>query len=334
MERERIIYILEYLSHYTDCNRAATLKQIKAYLENHTNLGKVSLPSIRRDIASLISAGNHIEIERGAHNIHYYRMQSSGFTFNEIRFFVDSVSFNQFLTADQKQRLFHKFEGICSQTEARKLIAHIKMSEVTPPSLDLLENLDIVYQILEAKRKINFAYGKYNEKRHFVYTKKKRDLTPCSVVYYGGRFYLKCINGTDGKIRTYRVDRMREITMEEPVEILPQLPKAQGAVVDIFEPEYYEVVKLRVNQHLLDDMLEKLGKYAYLRPDFTDDTYVIIHAKIGISYGFYRWLLKYGDTVEVLSPPKIRKEIAEIVQHMAKMYQNEISLKNSLKEKL
>ena len=117
MERERIIHILEFLSRYTDDEKSATVKEIQTYLAAQTNVGSISPLSIRRDIDSLILAGNQIEIERGPHNTYYYRMPSRGFTFNEIRFLADSVSINKFLSAEQKQRLFRKFEGLCSQAE-------------------------------------------------------------------------------------------------------------------------------------------------------------------------------------------------------------------------
>lgn len=320
MERERIIHILEYLSRYTDDEKSATIKEIQTYLAAQTNVGSISTLSIRRDIDSLILAGHHIEVERGAHNTYYYRMPRRSFTFNEIRFLVDSVSINKFLSAEQKQRLFQKFEGLCSQAEVRKLIGRITISEVTPPSLDLLENLERIYQILGEHQKINFAYGKYNTKKQMVYYDKKRELIPCRVVYFSERFYLKCVSEETGQVRTYRVDRMKNITAGEKAGACPELPKREGAVVDIFEPERYENVRLRVSRELLDDMLEQLGNYASIRDDLSHPDYVIVRAKIGISFGFYRWLMKYGSAVEILSPESVRRNIAEKIRQVCHMY--------------
>ena len=44
----RILYVLDYLSHNTDAEKGATLKEIQAYLLNQTNLGAVSVLSIKR----------------------------------------------------------------------------------------------------------------------------------------------------------------------------------------------------------------------------------------------------------------------------------------------
>lgn len=320
MERERIIHILEFLSHYTDAQKSVTLKEIQEYLATKTNVGSVSALSIRRDIDSLILAGHDIKVERGPHNTHYYRMLSRGFTFNEIRFLADSVSINKFLSTEQKQRLFQKFECLCSRAEVRKLIGRISMSQVTPPSLDLLENLEQIHQILGAHQKINFAYGKYNTQKQMVYYDKKRELVPCRLVYFSERFYLKCISEETGQVRTYRVDRMKNITAGEKAMACPKLPRREGAVLDIFEPERYETVKLRVRRELLDDMLEQLGSYASLREDLSHPDCVIIRAKIGISYGFYRWVMKYGSAVEILSPESVRQTFAEKIHRICRMY--------------
>ena len=93
----RILYVLDYLSHNTDAEKGATLKEIQAYLLNQTNLGAVSVLSIKRDIERLDTMGYTVGVRKGAHNTAYYYMKERGFTFNEIRFLVDSVSINKFL---------------------------------------------------------------------------------------------------------------------------------------------------------------------------------------------------------------------------------------------
>ena len=123
----RILYVLDYLSHNTDAEKGATLKEIQAYLLNQTNLGAVSVLSIKRDIERLDTMGYTVGVRKGAHNTAYYYMKERGFTFNEIRFLVDSVSINKFLNNEQKQRLLKKFEGLCSEAEVRKLVGRITL---------------------------------------------------------------------------------------------------------------------------------------------------------------------------------------------------------------
>ncbi len=324
MERERILLIQEYLSHYTDEQKGATLKEIQNHLLSQTGIVKVSPLTIRRDIDTLIMAGLDIQITRGKHNQYYYKLSNRSFTFNEVRFLVDSVSINKFLSAQQKQTLIRKFEGLCSQAEVRKLISRISISEVAPPSLNLLENLEKIHLIIADEKKINFAYGKYNTEKQMIYYQKRRDLIPCEVVYCKERFYLKCVNAATQQLRIYRIDRMKDICAGESFETHPVLPQPEGAVVDIYEPERYEIVKLRVKRVLLDDMLEQLGRYVSICPDLSDQAspeWIVLRANIGISFGFYRWLLKYGSDIEVLSPEDVRCTYIQNLKKMIERYQ-------------
>ena len=89
MEHERIIYILNYLSNYTSEKKKVTPGDIQEHLANEANLRDVSILTLRRDMARLMTVGYDIRRENGAHNTAYYYLVKQGFTFNEIRFIVD-----------------------------------------------------------------------------------------------------------------------------------------------------------------------------------------------------------------------------------------------------
>lgn len=320
MEHERIIYILDYLNRHTNDSKGVTIKDIQRHLATCGNMQNVSVLTIRRDIERIENSGNEIEVSYGAHNTAYYRIKNKGFTFNEICFIVDSVSINKFLTNAQKQRLIKKFEGLCSENEVRQLISRISLNGQGSASLNLLENLDKVHQIISEKRKINFEYGKYDVHRNINYYSKSREMIPCKVVYFNERFYLKCIDEATLNHRTYRIDRMRRISAGDKTKVKAELPKYDGVVVDMFEPESFELVTLRVKRFLLDDMLEQFGIYGFPRDDVEHSDSVVLNVKIGISSGFYRWLMKYGEDVEVLSPKCIRDAFAEKLNRVYDLY--------------
>lgn len=130
MEHERIIHILEYLRRNTDETRTVSIKQIQSHLDRNYNMQSVSPLTIRRDIERLTTMGYPITIKRGAHNTYLYQMETDGFTFNEIRFLVDSVSINKYLSVDQKQHLIKKFERLCSESDVRKLISQVQTNDL------------------------------------------------------------------------------------------------------------------------------------------------------------------------------------------------------------
>ena len=320
MEHERIILIYEYLSRNTDEERDVSIRDIQNYLESTTNLSRVSVLTIRRDLERLMTMGNDIRTRQGAHNTTYYRLVGKGFTFNEIRFLVDSISINKFLSARQKQTLIKKFEGMCSASEVRQLISRISLNGRGAPSLDLLENLEKVHGVISESRKIDFDYGKFDAQRRMNYYSKKRSMIPAKVIFFNDRFYLKCLDTETEQVRTYRIDRMKNIRSGEKTSRRPQLPKYDGVVLDMFEPESFELVRLRVRQVLLNDMLEQFGEYASVRNDTEDPAYVIVSARIGINDSFYRWVMRYGRDIEVLAPERIRRTLAETLRDVLSLY--------------
>ena len=89
---------------------------------------------------------------------------------------------------------------MCSDTELRQLISRIVLNERCPATLDLLENLDKIHRLIGERRRIDFEYGKYDEKKKEIsYYFKDRKTLPVSVIYFHERFYLKCFNESDGK---------------------------------------------------------------------------------------------------------------------------------------
>ncbi len=309
MEHERILYIQDYLTRCSDEKHGVSIKDIQRYLDTETNMHDVSVLTIRRDLERLEMVGNELQHYTGAHNTKYYYVLKKGFTFNEIRFLVDSVSINKFLSPKRKHRLIHKFEVLCSEAQVRQLISRVSLDGREPRSYDLLDNLDKVHTVISERRKIQFEYGKSDLRGDLVYYQKNREMIPCKVIYSRERFYLKCVDAETGKVRTYRIDRMKNIRGGETIRKIPELPKPEGAVLDMFEPERFEVVRLRVKRFMLDEMLEQLGKFASAEDDESKADCVIVRAKIGISQNFYHWFMQYGENVEILSPPDIREEM-------------------------
>ena len=88
---------------------------------------------------------------------------------------------------------------------------------------------------------------------------------------------------------------------------LPKEKKKEGFVTDMFEPEYFEYVKLRVKRFLLDDMLEHFGDYASISPYSQKDESVIMTVHVGVNRRFFLWALSYGDGIELLSPERVRE---------------------------
>lgn len=316
MNHERILHIYECLSKCTDDKRGVSVKDIQNYLSESAGMENVSDITIRRDLERLTTIGKDIKKKNGIHNTTYYSLEKD-FSFNEIRFIADMIATNKFLPDSQKIRLIKKFEGMCSDSELRQLIGRTCLNQKNTP-WDLMSNLETVYNIIENHHKIHFDYGKFNTQKQMIYYHKHRNMLPVRVINFSTRFYLKCFDIENQTFRTYRIDRMKNIKSGGAVSSYQKSPEYNGVVLDMFEPEYFECVTMRVKRFLTDNMLEWLGSYASIRDDFENDDYIIVRANIGISQGFYRWVMKYGCNLEIISPPYIRENyLSELKKVMA-----------------
>ncbi len=320
MEHERIVYLLDYFTRCTDKNHMVTIRQLQEYLARETNMTSVAALTIRRDIERLQLAGHDIQCVAGAHNTFQYYLEHRGFTFNEIRFLVDSVSINKFLSPARKQRLIKKFESLCSAAQVRQLISRVSLENQGDPPYDLLDNLEKVHTVISERRLIQFDYGKFDLAKKMQYYQKNRQMVPVKVVYFNERFYLRCLNEETGEQRTYRIDRMKNIRAGAVSRIRRELPKPDGVVLDMFQPDYFTHVKLRVRRVLLDDMLEQFGRYASVEGGTRED-WVTMTVKVGVGKGFYRWALRYGENVEILAPAQVRGAFVELLQEVRGLYE-------------
>ena len=319
MEHERILLIYEYLTRCATEPPGVTIRDIRNYIAENSELTDASQLTIRRDLDRLVMLGHDIQRTNGAHNTAYYHLVNGGFTFNEIRFIVDSVSINKFLSDADKRRLIHKFEGLCSEKDVRRLISRVSVT-TRAPSSDLLMNLDVIHQTIAEKRKIDFEYGKYDVNGQTVFYSKPRDIIPVSVVYFSERFYLICMEVQTEKRRVYRIDRMRKITAGEVCRVKPKLKEPEGALLDIFDQEDFRTVTLRVRRYLLDEMLETFGRFASSQDDPDHPECVIVRARVGISQQFYRWILRYAEDMEIIAPESIRSAFVRKLRDIYAVY--------------
>ena len=145
-------------------------------------------------------------------------------------------------------------------------------------------------------------------------------MLPVSVIYFHERFYLKCFNLTDSKWRIYRVDRMKNIVGGNTTQLrLPPDEKYEGFVTDMFAPEYFTSVTLRVRKYLLDEMRENFGYFASIMSD-EDSDFVRFHVRVGINQKFYLWLMQFGSGVELAAPAKEQAEYLDEVRKMLGAY--------------
>ena len=167
-----------------------------------------------------------------------------------------------------------------------------------------------LFGVSHMPEKISFKYMKYSfdDMSQQVERRKgsKYVVSPYQLLINDGNYYLLAFVDDKQEMRTYRVDRMKEVvrTGEERTgaEVFRNLDMRTYAqrVFSMYGGRKQRV-KLRFIPTLLDTMIERFGTIN-AQYSKSDDRHYAVEAEIEISEQFYGWLLGFGKRVKLVYP--------------------------------
>ena len=155
-------------------------------------------------------------------------------------------------------------------------------------------------------------------------------MSPYRLMVCDGNYYLLAYNGKvkKNKVRTYRVDRMRNVKRikdseregyEEVKKI--NLETYTQTHFNMFEGDS-ELVSIRFTNDLLDAIIDRFGTknaryYACDKKHFTVTT------RINLSNPFYGWVFAFGNKAKILSPQRAVDDFTKLITSLSGMYSSE-----------
>lgn len=182
------------------------------------------------------------------------------------------------------------------------------------------EHLVPVMEALRNSQQLKFDYHPYNRS----HPSPGVVIEPYFLRIYKQLWYVTGRNVADGKVKTYSLDRIRDLTLLPDTFVAPADadPKiyfrdSYGIVVDHSEPK---TVTLKV-----DSRQTKYFRALPLHPsqqEMLHDKYSIFTLRIRITQDFVSQLLSYGPAVTVLSPPELRAMMVSNLTESLANYSN------------
>lgn len=181
------------------------------------------------------------------------------------------------------------------------------------------EFLPAVLDAITAREKISFTYAGFNRAR----PEKDIVFSPCFVKLYKQRWYMVGIREKSGDIRTYALDRIKELTrlkqnFEMPADLTPDTYFANtlGITMSRAKPR---IVKLRTNTTQAK-YLRALPLHSTQQEELHDD-FSIFTYRLKINYELVHEILGYGNNVEVLAPAELRLMVLNELRETLAMYE-------------
>ena len=178
--------------------------------------------------------------------------------------------------------------------------------------------------------KIKFKYLYRDIQNYKVYTERGKGaeyvVSPFMLLVSEGCYYLLAFDDAKQKMRTFRVDRMKNVKYTG----IPRDGEAEFKKIRLedyalshfgmFEGDR-EHVTMRFASHLLDAVVDRFGTDAVYNK--VDSKHFSVTVSVAVSKQFYGWLCGFGNMVKILSPSHIADDYKAHLQKVASLYDND-----------
>ena len=344
--------VLQYLLKYTDEDNTANAFDIIAFLDEHGI--SADRRSIYQDIKEINSVywmlENDVEIEdaieaieadkEGEEKLIIYDPKKKGFYARQLKYeladiilLAECVYATKFISGRDEERLIGVIGDLVSEHQAEKIFHDTyTVGRVKTFNKATVGNAHTLYYAMSSDKakkkfpqKVSFAYLTHDignvEKP--VERKTKYEVSPYKLLINDGNYYLLAYVNEKQGIKTFRVDRIKNVTLlDEPREG----EKVFAALnLKTFTQSHFgmfsgkkERVSLRCIPPLLDTMIDRFGTKGveYSR---ADDRHFRVSVEIEISDQFFSWVAGFGKRVKI-ETPAIAEQFMAYLNKIQSMY--------------
>lgn len=332
-QKLKTLYVAKFFLENSDENHAVTANDILDYLKEECSI-EAERRSIYRDIAVLRDEfGMDIDGSSGGK----YRLMSRQFDQNDLRILAECVHAAKFISASKAKELVETIGEFGSIYQSESLQQEVFLIDrVKTTQKGIFKTISTINCAM-AKRldgkphkpqKISFKYMVHTiddvnamvEKHHG----KLYKVSPYKLLINDGNYYLLAYDSHSWEMRTYRVDRMKD------VEILPEPCDGQRAFEEIDLQTYTQrvfsmfggekkTVSMQFENSLLDSVIDRFGtkNASYSK---VDDKHFSVSVEVELSNQFYSWLLQFGEKAKITHPKAVVNKMRKFLENMVSQY--------------
>lgn len=343
-QKYKSLLVWDMLLKRTDENHALGITEISTHLEEYGI--EAERHSVSRDIKDLIELMNKdqeldmeerdllgYEIEYDP-SLHGYKVSRRPYEFDDLRLLAECVRASRFISKRQEESLLLAIEGLCSEHQIKELENEVYLVGRTKTNNKwVMGSMVVINQAIRDNVKIGFKYQSYtlSSKSQQVDRRKGAEyvLSPYKLIINGGNYYLLAYDSKKKDMRTYRIDRMREVKMKENEpregeEVYEQLDMETYCLkhFGMFDGEEKRV-QLRFVNRLLDTVIERFGtgRNVFYLPD--DKGHFIVNVDVAISDQFFGWISSFRKMAVIMSPPEVVEEFHKFLDDIYGKYKSE-----------
>jgi len=259
------------------------------------------------------------------------------FDLNDIRLLAECVYSAKFIAEGQAKRLVDVVCDFVSENQAEKIRHNAFLTDrVKTINKSVLNNISTINEAMSKEldgekhipEKITFKYLKYSIDNMGNQVERRQGakyvVSPFQLLINDGNYYLLAYDDYAQDIRTYRVDRMKNVSYtgipregQEAFEKI-DLKSYTQRVFSMYGGEKKRVT-LRFINPLLDTAIERFGTKDVVYTK-VDDSHFSVTAQVEISNQFFGWILGFGNKVKLLSPDDVTDQFKAYLDKIRGMY--------------
>ena len=317
------LYIMNYLLQNTDEDHPVTVNQIISFL--HSQGISAERKSIYSDIEALQYFGLDI-VQAGPGRACRYYVAHRDFELPELKLLVDSVQSSKFITHKKTATLIKKIETLASIHEAQLLNRQVFVkNRIKTMNESIYYNVDEIHNGISKNKKIRFLYFEYNVQKERQYRKNGEYyvVSPFALTWDDENYYMVAYDSDAAMIKHYRVDKMEKISIME--EDRDGLDAYQALDMAIYARKTFgmftgteEHVVLRVENHLVGAVLDRLGRDVFIVPE--DPGHFTVRTDVVVSPQFFAWVLGFGESAQIIGPAEVVAGMRQHINSVSKLY--------------
>ena len=328
-QKLKALHLLDILRQQSDEHHPMTLGQIMSALEA-CGVEIRDRKSLYSDIEALRLYGADIVGEHRGREYVYYLAQRE-FELPELKLLADAVQSSRFITQSKTRKLLEKLQRLTSRHQAYQLQqqSHI-LNRSKAPNEQIYYSVDALHNAIFQGKQISFQYdewvltwGKNKVEKLPRHDGRRYQVSPIVLIWEDENYYLRAYDHDRGEARSYRVDKMRQLQMEDAAVQVPEADRVDPALYtkqafNMFSGQT-ETVKLELKNHLIGVVVDRYGQDVFLSLG-NDPEHFFATVDVALSPQFYSWVFGFGSEARIVSPAWVAEELNTRLQAVLEVY--------------
>jgi predicted DNA-binding transcriptional regulator YafY len=187
-------------------------------------------------------------------------------------------------------------------------------------------NVDFIHTAINQNMKIRFKYYRWDISKKLVATHNGEEIhvSPWALVWDDENYYMVAIDDSDEKIKHYRVDKMKNITITDEKRVgrndFREFNLAEYAKMSfgMYGGERTRV-KLTFKEEMVGVLLDRFGTSIPIRAN-KNEGWFDTEVDVALSDQFLGWIFALGDGVRITGPKKVVTGMKDKLNDLGDIY--------------